>query len=281
MEGCFTIQEAIEKYIKGCQEKSKMPSWQLFLRAVFAGIMIGMGAGCSSVAGHSIENVGLSRLAIAVVFPVGLMAIILLNGSLFTGDCLAAVSVYDKKVKWSFVFKLLFIVYFGNFAGSIIMTTLSYFSGQWNYSDALLGAYTIKVALTKVDITFFRGLCSGILCNVLICSAVFMAICAKQISGKLLSIFFGVFIFAVSGYEHCVANMYYITSGLLAKLNPQYVEMAINTYGISAAELEKLSILGYVTNLVPVTLGNFIGGAVFAGGLVYYMNINKKKTDVV
>jgi formate/nitrite transporter FocA (FNT family) len=93
-----------------------------------------------------------------------------------------------------------------------------------------------------MDTTFLSGITSGILCNVLVCSTVFLSICAKQVAGKLLGIFFGVFIFAVSGYEHCVANMYYITSGLLAKLNPLYVETAMNTYGITAAELEKLNL---------------------------------------
>lgn len=277
MEGFLTIKEALEKYIEGCQEKSRMPAWKLFVKAVIAGIMIGMGAGCSSVAGHSVTNVGLSRLAIAAVFPVGLMMIILLSAELFTGDCLAAVSVFDKKEKLSFFVKLLVIVYVGNFVGAVLMTTLSSFSGQWNYSDGLLGAYTISVALNKVNVTFWQGLSSGILCNILVCGTVFMSVCAKQVAGKLIAIFFGVFIFAVSGYEHCVANMYYITSGLLAKLNPQYVEIAMNTYGITVSELEKLNAAGYITNLIPVTLGNLIGGSIFIGAAVYYFSKDKAK----
>lgn len=272
MNGFLTIKEALQVYIDSCSQKSKMPSWQLFLRGILAGIMIGMGAGCSSVAGHSIENVGIARLAIGAVFPVGLMIIILVGAELFTGDCLAAVSVYDKKEKISFFIRLLFIVYIGNFAGAVIMTGLSSLSGQWDYSQGLLGAYTIKVALGKVDITFLRGLCSGILCNVLVCGTVFMATCAKEIAGKLLAIFFGVFVFAVSGYEHCVANMYYITAGLLAKLNPAYVEVAMNTYSITAEEIAELNVTGYFTNLLPVTIGNLLGGAVFIGAVVYYMN---------
>ena len=277
MNGSLSIKEAMELYIKGCCEKSKTPVWQLFIKGIMAGILIGLGAGCSSVAGHSITNVGLSRLAIGAVFPVGLMIIILLGAELFTGDCLACVSVFDKKQKWSFFIKLLVIVYIGNFVGAVLMTALSSVSGQWNYSDGLLGAFTIKVALAKVDMTFLRGLCSGILCNVLVCGTVFMAACAKEIAGKLLAIFFGVFVFAVSGYEHCVANMYYITAGILAKLNPHYVEVAMNTYGITATELEKLNVGGYITNLIPVTLGNLIGGAVFVGAAVYYMSKSKKE----
>lgn len=277
LNGFLSINEALQVYIKGCQEKSKMPVWKLFIKGVIAGIMIGVGAGCSSVAGHSITNVGLSRLAIAAVFPVGLMIIILLGAELFTGDCLAAVSVFDKKEKWSFFFKLLVVAYVGNFVGAVLMTGLSSMSVQWDYSGGLLGAYSIKVALAKVDIPFIRALCSGILCNVIVCATVFMAVCAKEIAGKLLAVFFGVFIFAVSGYEHCVANMYYITAGLLAKLNPAYVEVAMSTYGITAEQLEGLNLWGYVNNLVPVTLGNIIGGSLFIGAAVYYMSRSEKK----
>lgn len=102
MNGFFSIKEAMHGYINSCCEKSRMPVWQLFLKGILAGILIGLGAGCSSVAGHSIANVGIARLAIGAVFPVGLMIIILVGAELFTGDCLAAVSVYDKKQKLGF-----------------------------------------------------------------------------------------------------------------------------------------------------------------------------------
>ena len=110
MDGFLSIKEALQVYINGCTAKSKTPAWQLFLKGIMAGVLIGLGAGCSSVAGHSITNVGLSRLAIGAVFPVGLMIIILLGAELFTGDCLACVSVFDKKEKWSFFIKLHLIV---------------------------------------------------------------------------------------------------------------------------------------------------------------------------
>lgn len=275
MNGFLNIKEALESYIKACQAKKDVPAWQIFIKGILAGLMIGLGAGCSSVAGHSISNVGLSRLAIAVVFPVGLMMVILLGAELFTGDCLAYLGVVDKKIKASFFWKFLFVVYFGNFVGAVMMAVLAWQSGQWNYSDGLLGAYNISVAINKMDISFMRGLCSGILCNVLVCGTVLMAVCAKDVAGKLLASFFGVFIFAVSGYEHCVANMYYLTAGMLSKLNPHYVEVAKDSFGVTAERLEILNLGGYITNLIPVTIGNLIGGAVFVGAALYYAN--KKK----
>ena len=277
MDGFLSIKEALQVYINGCSAKSKTPAWQLFLKGIMAGILIGLGAAGSSVAGHGITNVGLSRLVIGAVFPVGLMLVILLGAELFTGDCLACVSVFEKKEKWSFFFKLLVIVYIGNFVGAVIMTGLTYASGQWDYSNGLLGAYAIKVALAKVNVGFVQGICSGILCNILVCGTVFMAVCAKEVAGKLLATFFGVFVFAVSGYEHCVANMYYITAGFFAKLNPSYVEVAMNTYGITEGQLAQLSLTGFAENLIPVTLGNLIGGAVLVGALVYYMTKSKKE----
>lgn len=277
MDGFLSIKEALQVYINGCIAKSKTPAWQLFLKGIMAGMLIGLGAAASSVAGHSITNVGLSRLAIGAVFPVGLMLTILLGAELFTGDCLACVSVFDKKTKWSFFFKLLVIVYIGNFVGAVILTGITYAGGQWDYSGGLLGAYAIKVALAKVNVGFVQGVCSGILCNVLVCGTVFMAVCAKEVAGKLLAIFFGVFAFAVSGYEHCVANMYYITAGFFAKLNPSYAQVAMNTYGITQAQLAEISLSGYASNLISVTLGNIIGGAVLVGALVYYMSKSKKE----
>ena len=277
MEGFLTDKQALEKYIQGCQNKSTMPVWKLFVKGILAGMMIGLGAGCSSVAGPSIPNVGLARLAIGAVFPVGLMMIILLGAELFTGDCLALVGVLDKKIKWSFFFKLLVAVYIGNFVGSIILAELAHLSGQWNYSEGLLGAFNISVAVAKSNISFVRGFSSGILCNVLVCATVMMSVCAKDIAGKLLSVFFGVFIFAVSGFEHCVANMYYLTAGILSKLNPAYVEVAMETYGFTAEQIEALDISAYITNLVPVTLGNLVGGAIFIGAALFYLNKSKKE----
>lgn len=277
MDNFLTDKQALEKYIQGCEKKSTLPLWKLLVKGIIAGIMIGLGAGCSSVAGHSITNIGLARLAIGAVFPVGLIVIILLGAELFTGDCLAIVGVLDKKTKWSFFFKLLVVVFIGNFIGAVIMCTLTNFSGQWNYSEGLLGAYNISVAVAKSNISFVRGLTSGILCNILVCGTVMMSVCAKDVAGKLLSIFFGVFIFAVSGFEHCVANMYYLTAGLYSKLNPAYVELAKEAFGLTAEQIDALSVTGYITNLVPVTLGNLIGGAVFIGAALFFLNKSKKE----
>ena len=279
MEGYYTVKEVVEKYIQGCQAKVQMPLKSLVVKAVMAGAMIAMGAGISSVAAHTVPDVGLARLAAAVVFPVGLMMVILLGAELFTGDCLVAMSVFDKKQKISSCIKLLFWVYLGNFLGAAMIALFIALSGQLDYSAGMLGAYTIKVAVGKVNISFVQGIISGVLCNILVCAAVLMAMCAKDITGKLLASFFVIMLFVTGGFEHCVANMYYITAGLIAMNNPEYVDLTISAYGFSQEYVESLNVINFlVKNLLPVTIGNILGGAFFVGTPLYYLNHNKTKS---
>ena len=280
MDGYFTIKEVAEKYIEGCQTKKQLPTKRLIGKSIMAGMMIAMGAGISSVAAHTIPDVGMARLAVAVVFPVGLMMVILMGAELFTGDCLVAMSIFDGKQKIRNCAKLLLFVYLGNFVGAALTALFISMSGQWDYSSGMLGAYTIKVALSKVNISFLQGIISGILCNILVCAAVLMAMCAKDITGKLLASFFVIMLFVTGGFEHCVANMYYITAGLMAKYNPQYFELAKETYGFSQEYLGTLNIVNYlIKNLLPVTIGNIIGGAFFVGVPVYYLNSDPKTSN--
>lgn len=269
----FTMKETVITYIDTCHSKLNSPLGKLIGKAILAGMMISMGAACSSVAAHNITNVGLARLTAGVVFPVGLMMVILFGANLFTGDCLVSMSVFDKKEKVSKCAKLLVLVYIGNFIGAFLTAFMIVESGQLDYSSGLLGAYTIKVALGKVNLPFAQAVVSGILCNILVCAAVLMAICAKDISGKILVSFFVIMLFVTGGFEHCVANMYYITSGLMAANNPEYVEMAMSTYGYTQETLAALNIVNFFkVNLLPVTIGNIIGGSFVIGGSAYYLN---------
>lgn len=281
MDGFFSAKEAVEKYIDGCQVKVQMPDERLVGKAVLAGAMIAMGAAASSVAAHSIPNVGLARLAAGVVFPVGLMMVILLGAELFTGDCLMVMSVSAGKHSVRDIVRVLLGVYLGNFVGASLLAVLVSMSGQLNYSDGLLGAYTIKVAMGKVNMSFSEALVSGILCNILVCAAVMMAACAKDVTGKLLAAFFTILLFVTAGFEHCVANMYYITAGLLAKMNLTYLGLAIEKYGYTGEQVKSLNMVNYLWgNLVPVTIGNILGGVLCIGLPLFYLNRDKLKKPV-
>ncbi|MBQ8232705.1 MAG: formate/nitrite transporter family protein [Lachnospiraceae bacterium] len=276
MEGFLSTKEAIDKYIAGCQAKAQLSNERLFGKAILAGIMIGMGAAASSVAAHTIADVGLARLAAAVVFPVGLMMVILLGAELFTGDCLMAMGVSAGKNSIKDVVRVLVMVYFGNFVGASLLAVLIAMSNQLDYSAGMLGAYTIKVAVGKAGISFSKAVVSGILCNILVCAAVLMALCAKDVTGKLLASFFTIMLFVTAGFEHCVANMYYITAGLLAKTNSAYVELAMEKYGYTSEQLAVLNAPNYIFgNLVPVTIGNILGGILFLGLPMFYLNKEK------
>lgn len=265
--------EIIQQYINNSFSKTKMTSTLIIAKSILAGIMIGMGAASSSVAAHSITNVGLARLIAGIVFPVGLMMVILMGAELFTGDCLMSTAVARRSISIFQMFRVLLLVYIGNFIGSVILSILIFYSGQLNYSNGLLGAYTIKVALAKTSLTPLQGITSGILCNILVCAAVIMAMSSKDVTGKILASFFVVMPFVTGGFEHCVANMYYITAGLLAKTNQTYIQVASNIYGIS--DFASLSVKGFLLkNLLPVTFGNIIGGSFVIGLPMYYINNN-------
>lgn len=273
MENFLSIKEAVNKYIAGCEAKTSLSSQKLMIKALFAGMMIAMGAAASSVAAHAIGNVGLARLAAAVVFPVGLMMVILLGAELFTGDCLMIMGTASGKHSVNQLVKTLIIVYIGNFIGAAVLAMAISASGQLDYSGGLLGAYTIKAALGKATMSFGKAVVSGVLCNILVCAAVLMAICARDVTGKILASFFVIMLFVTAGFEHCVANMYYITAGLVAKMNPAYVQAAMDEYGYGTEQLSALNIQNFlIGNLLPVTIGNIIGGMLIIGIPLLYLN---------
>ena len=260
--------------------KTELPLLRMILLGIFAGMFIAGGASASSVAMHAIGNVGLARLVAGAVFPVGLMMIVLVGGELFTGDCLMIMGCIHGKFSATKMIKVLIVVYLANFVGSVLFAELVNLSGQYNYTNGLLGAFTIKVALGKVNLSFGAAVASGILCNIFVCMAVLMAMAAKDIAGKVWAIFFPILAFIVSGYEHCVANMYYIPAGIFAAANDAYVTSGVNNGLFAADQLASLNWVNFVVkNLIPVTIGNILGGMVFVGLPLYLIHSQKLKAD--
>lgn len=272
-----TPAETIELNMKACENKTVRPLGKMILLGIMAGAFIALGGAASSTAAHAIENVGLARTMAGVIFPVGLMLIVFLGGELFTGNCLIIMDVFAKRTTWKRLLYNLVVVYFSNLMGALIIDTLLVFSGNLNYSGGLLGAYTIKTAVGKLAVTPVQAVTSGILCNLLVCLAVLMATCAKDIVGKVWAIFFPICAFVIGGFEHCVANMFYIPAGMMAAANPGYAAMAQEVYGITAEQLADLTVAGSLQNFIPVTIGNILGGMIFAGLPLYL--IYKKKWD--
>lgn len=258
--------------MKGGEGKASMPLGQLILLGIMAGAFVAFGGAASSTAAHAVENVGLARTLTGVIFPVGLMMIAFIGGELFTGNCLIMMNVLAGKVTLKQFIKCMLVVYFSNLAGALIIDVLVFFSGNLDYSDGLLGAYTIKTALGKIAISPVKGITSGILCNILVCVAILMAGAARDISGKVWAIFFPIWAFVIAGFEHCIANMFYIPLGIMAASVPKYAARAMEAYGITAQELEGLTVWRSLNNFIPVTAGNMIGGALCVGGMFYLIH---------
>ena len=268
--------EAMAVNAKGAEGKASMNVGKMILLGLLAGAFIAFGSAVSSTAAHSITSVGVCRLVTGCFFPVGLMLIVVCGGELFTGNCLMGMAALNKQIKWSGLVKNLVIVWITNFIGSAFIAFCVYMSGNFNLSSGGLGAYTIKVALAKVNLTFGQGFFSGIVCNMLVCGAVLAAGAAKDIPGKLLACFFPICAFVTGGFEHVVANMYYIPAGIFAALNPDYVAKAQELYGFTAEQIAGLNFGSMFANIGPVTLGNMVGGGIFMGVAYYLVYIRKK-----
>lgn len=278
----LTPQQIVTANIRASAGKTQLPLLRMVLLGIFAGIFIACGASASSVAMHAIPNVGLARLVAGCIFPVGLMMIVFVGGELFTGDCLMIMGCLHGSYSLRSMLRVLTVVFVSNFLGAALLAVLVSSSSQFGFSGGLLGAFTIKVALGKVTMSFSSAFVSGILCNLFVCIAVLMAAAAKDIAGKVWAIFFPIMAFVVSGYEHCVANMYYIPAGIFAAANDTYVQAAMYQYGYSAAQLESLNWMNFlVKNLIPVTLGNIVGGMILVGLPLYLIHREKLRTEEI
>lgn len=252
--------QVTELMLAGMTGKSKLPVVKMFLLGILAGAFIAFGAEASSLAAHNVTQVGIQRLIMGCVFPVGLIMVVLLGTELFTGNCMMVAAVADKRVKFAMLLRNWVVVYLGNLVGAALIVLLVSATGQLGYSSNGLAVLTIKIAAAKTGLSFGAAFAGGILCNVLVCVAVLLAMASKSIIGKIMGIWFPVMAFVLSGFEHSVANMYYIPAGIFASMNPAYAAAAQEA-GVNMANLNALGFLG---NIVPVTLGNIVGGAVIA-----------------
>lgn len=259
--------------------KAQRKILSVLILAFLAGAFIAFAGEGSNMAAYNLlanpDTYGLGKVLAGTIFGVGLMMVVLGGGELFTGNMLIIVSVLDRRVMLRRMFLNWLLVYAGNLLGSICIAWMMSQSGLFNVSNGLLGGITIKIAAAKTALPFHSAFFLGLMCNWLVCLAVWLSYGSRDITGKILAIFFVICLFVTSGFEHSVANMYYIPAGILAKGNPQWVEM-------SHAAAEQLAGLNWLTffsrNLLPVTLGNIVGGSGMVGFL-YWLSLGKKKSD--
>lgn len=269
--------ETADLVIQAGINKAKMSILKMLLLGVLAGAFIALGAHAATMAMHGVSNVGLARFVAGCVFPTGLILIVIVGGELYTGNCLMVEALCKGEitpVRW---LRNLIPVWIGNLVGSVAIVGLLFTANAFNYSDGALGALAIKTAVGKTALPFGTALASGILCNILVCAAVIGAFAAKDVVGKIFAIWFPIMAFITAGFEHCVANMYYIPAGILAALNPAYAAKAGELYGIGPEALASLDWLAFLGNVIPVTIGNTIGGVLI--GLVLYGAYKSKRLN--
>lgn len=264
--------EEVCRYVEevGIKKANNRPM-QTLLLGILAGIFISLGAYASTVASHGITDPGIQKFVAGIVFPVGLIMVLICGSELFTGNSLLSIAWAQKKISTGQMLRNWGIVWIGNFIGAFLIAALIFASGL--LSTGTVGGYAVKAAATKASIGFGPAIASGILCNIIVCLSVWGTYAAKDVTGKVLMSFFPIFAFIISGFEHCVANMYYFSIGLLAKTNPMFIE----TSHVAIEKLDNLSVMGIFNNLIPVTIGNIIGGA-FCIGIIYwiiYIKTNK------
>ena len=257
--------------------KARASSKKLLILSFLAGAFIAFAAQGSTFASFNLlanaETLGLGKLIQGLIFTPGLIFVLIAGAELFTGNSLMIVSVLDKKLSIKELLRAWGIVYLGNFLGSVFVALILLKSGQWNSADSMLGARVILIANSKIGLSFSQALLLGVLCNWLVCLAVWMSFGSDSQVGKMLSAFFPVMLFVVSGFEHSIANMYYIPAGILAKTVPEYLAAS----ELSEAALSGLNWTSFFTkNLIPVTLGNIIGGGIFVG-LAYWLAFRKRR----
>ncbi|KNZ40573.1 FdhC protein [Acetobacterium bakii] len=242
----------------GCNNKSKLPFGKMLLLGILAGMYIGLGAYGATIAfsagGTGMETM-VAKLIGAGIFPVGLMLVVLCGAELFTGNCAMTVSVIRKEITLGSMFRNWTIVYLANLIGGVLLAWLLFKSGL--YGSEAMTAKAIGIAEAKVAIPLGAVIIRGIFCNVLVVLAVWMQTGAKDVIGKIFAMWFPIMLFVFAGFEHCIANMYFLPIGYLLGAKVTISQIILN-------------------NLIPVTIGNIIGGAIIIPMIYYYSYLKKE-----
>lgn len=268
----FTPAEVAKNYVAVGKAKVNTPVSKMFLLAILAGAFIGMGGVGATTVAVSVPYPSLGKFIGACVFPGGLAMVLIAGAELFTGNTLLVIPLLEKEVSAAGVLKNWVVVYIGNIVGGLLVGAGIIFSHQASLFGNQMAVSVLSAAAGKCTLTFGDALIKGILCNFLVCMAVWMSFAAKDVAGKIIGLFFPIMIFVLSGFEHSVANMYYIGAGIFAKGVPAYAEAALEA-GVNLDAINWGNFFG--TNLLPVTIGNIIGGAVCVGCVYWFVYLKK------
>ena len=270
--------------------KAEMPVFTMLMLSILAGAFISLGAifattvaagGMSVVAadGTAAFSTGLpygvTRLLTGLAFCLGLILVVVGGAELFTGNNLIVMAWASGKVTGRALLRNWAIVYVGNFIGSIATAVMMFFTKQYTFGSDSIGITALKIAVGKCDLEFIQAIALGVLCNALVCLAVWLTYSARTTLDKILAIIFPITAFVAEGFEHSIANMYFIPYALLVKgFAPEYMAKVAE----KVPNLEALTWKSFfINNLIPVTIGNIIGGAVLVAAIYWVVFLRNKR----
>lgn len=270
-------------------KKANLAADKLFLLAVLAGAFIALGAifatttsagsitvkdALGQVSATSALPYGVTRLLAGLTFTLGLILVVVGGAELFTGNNLMMMAFLSRKISLAQLLRNWGIVYVGNFAGSVLTALILFATNQHTQGNGAVGLNALNIASAKTDLEFLPALASGVMCNVLVCLAVWLTYSARNTTDRILAIIPPISAFVAAGFEHSVANMYFIPIGLFIK---SWGSAAFfQSIGKSAADFPSLTWVNFAGNLIPVTLGNIIGGAVMVGAVYWFAYLRNK-----
>jgi formate/nitrite transporter len=271
--------------------KAEMPFLKMFMLSVLAGAFIALGAifattvsagsmAITTASGDAAFSTGLpfgvTRLLSGLVFSLGLILVVVGGAELFTGNNLIVMAWANGKVTMSALLRNWGIVYFGNFIGSIGTAALMFFTRQYTFGANSIGIAALRTGVAKCDLTFIQAIALGTLCNALVCMAVWLTFSARSTMDKIAAIIFPITAFVAAGFEHSIANMYFIPYALFIKM---FDADFINKVADKVPNLDKLTWQAFwLNNLLPVTIGNIIGGAVLVAAIYWAIFLRSDKS---
>jgi formate transporter len=260
--------------------KAELKIDTMFALAVLAGAFIGCGAIFATVVTTGLSAAGMGfgvvKLLAGLVFCLGLIAVVVAGAELFTGNNLIIMAFADGRIRLSAVLRNWGVVYVGNFVGSILTVAVMILTKQYTFAGGAVGANALGIADAKCNLGFGQAIALGIMCNALVCLAVWLCMSARTTTDKILAIIFPITAFVAAGFEHSVANMYFIPMGLLIKsFAPASFWEAIGTTAGAYSNLTWGAF--FLKNLLPVTIGNIIGGVGFVGLAYWFIYLRPQK----
>ena len=271
--------------------KVEMPFLKMFMLSVLAGAFISLGAIFATTVGAGSLPVtgadgtvpftvgmpfGVSRLLSGLVFCLGLILVVVGGAELFTGNNLIVMAWASGKVKGRALLRNWVIVYAGNFVGALGTAIMMFFTQQYTFGSNSIGIAALRIGVAKCDLAFLQAVALGTLCNALVCMAVWLTFSARSTVDKIAAIIFPITAFVAAGFEHSIANMYFIPYALLIKMfDPDFVAVVAD----KVADLDTLTWQAFfLDNLLPVTIGNIIGGAVFVAAVYWAIFLRPSKS---